>query len=137
VTIKAFGFFSALTVVIGLLLIGITVLCVWAIDAGLVQIPTLAYAAAVVTLGLSAVAARAFYPDTRIARTCAVAFFAATVIATIGYAGFRWHSGRHRFENVIGGNSGNMRGTAANVAPVANGKDQNKEANIKPRRQKK
>lgn len=134
-TIKSFVRLLATAAVIGPLLVGFAALSVWAIDAGIVQVTTFAYAAAVLMIGFAAGAARTYYPGTKTARVSSIAFIIASSVAIVAYAAFRWHSESHRVETSTKKNDEKLSVTPVTNTPPAPEARKNRER--MPKRRKK
>lgn len=117
-TIKSFGFFSAITTGVVLVVLGLLAFSVWAIDSGVFQVTTLAYALPVLLIALAAAAAHYFYRGTKIARISGAALIVATVIAIVAYAAFRWHSESHQVESTTNKDNGKPPVTSATTPPA-------------------
>jgi hypothetical protein len=134
-TIKSFGFLSAIITGAVLVVLGLLALSVWAIDSGVLQVTTLAYALPVLLIGLAAAAAHYFYRGTMIARISGAALIVATVIAIVAYAAFRWHSESHRVESTTNKDDGKPPVTPATTPPAP--PERKKDRDRRARRKKK
>lgn len=134
-TIRSFIFLSTIITAAGFTVLGLLALSVLAVDRGVIQVTTLAYAVAVLLIGLAAAAAHFFCRGTRTARISGAALIIASVIAIVAYTAFRWHSESHSVGTSTDKDDGKLPVTPATNAPATPERQKGRER--KPRRGKK